>query len=55
MTDFRYVILVERAIRGWKEVHEDSKRERKKKDQKDKMWKKANGWLNEYAEQKKKK
>jgi hypothetical protein len=40
-------------MRAWKGFCAEEKKEKVKKTQKDQMWKKVNGWLNEYSEQKK--
>jgi len=40
-------------MRAWKGFFAEEKKEKVKKNQKDQMWKKVNGWLTEYSEQKK--
>ena len=40
-------------MRAWKQFCSEEKKEKVKKSQKDVMWKKVNGWLSEYSEQKK--
>lgn len=45
--------MADRVLRGWKSHFAEQKIEKTKKGHKDVMWKKVNGWLNDYSEQKK--
>ena len=47
------VILADRSLRAWKLYNSQEKKDKVKKTQKDVMWKKVNGWLTEYSDQKK--
>ena len=42
----------ERIMKAWKEITVEEKKERMKKQQKDMMWTKVNGWLAEYKDKK---